>query len=429
MTTNPRVAKAFRAMRNLGINEEKTMPVLKKLLKLYDKNWQLIEEDNYRTLADAIFDQDEIQQLHLNNFMFDFIFLIFDLSNILQNVEIENDIANGQEKVVITLVNEVNDECPPSFRYISKNVVFHKAYVNFSMARIGDDNNSCANCHGNCLSSYPPCACAHETRGDFAYTLDGFVKEEFIDECISMNRYPEKHNQFYCKGDCPLERLKIDDNFKDCQCKGHLVRKFIKECWWKCGCNKQCGNRVVQRGININLQVFMTSEIGKGWGLRTLQYLPKGAFVCEYIGEILTNQELYERGSVKRDDEVHTYPVLLDADWGVEGVLKDEEALCLDATYYGNVARFINHRCFDCNLVAIPVEVETPDHHYYHLAFFTSREMKAMEEFNWDYGIDFDDHEHPIKAFSCSCGSKFCRNSKHNNRKSSRSRSGSKSKR
>lgn len=27
-----------------------------------------------------------------------------------------------------------------------------------------------------------------------------------------------------------------------------------------------------------------------------------------------------------------------------------------------------------------------------------------------DYGIDFDDEDHPIKAFHCQCGSKFCRN-------------------
>lgn len=82
---------------------------------------------------------------------------------------------------------------------------------------------------------------------------------------------------------------------------------------------------------------------GKGWGLRTLEDLSRGAFVCEYVGEIVTNMELYERNT-QTADERHTYPVLLDADWGSEGVLKDEEALCLDATSYGNVARFINHR-------------------------------------------------------------------------------------
>ena len=85
---------------------------------------------------------------------------------------------------------------------------------------------------------------------------------------------------------------------------------------------------------------------GKGWGLRTLEDLPKGAFVCEYVGEVLTNAELYDRVSEREslNNHSHSYPVLLDADWGSERVLKDEEALCLDATDYGNVARFINHR-------------------------------------------------------------------------------------
>lgn len=46
-------------MKDLGIPEEKTKPVLKRLLKLYDKNWELIEEENYRALADAIFDTQE----------------------------------------------------------------------------------------------------------------------------------------------------------------------------------------------------------------------------------------------------------------------------------------------------------------------------------------------------------------------------------
>jgi SET domain-containing protein len=98
-----------------------------------------------------------------------------------------------------------------------------------------------------------------------------------------------------------------------------------------------------------SFQVFLTPG-KKGWGLRSAERLPCGAFVCEYIGEILTNTELYERNTElygknnKKGNTRHTYPVLLDADWGTEHVLKDDEALCLDGTFYGNVARFINHR-------------------------------------------------------------------------------------
>lgn len=90
-------------------------------------------------------------------------------------------------------------------------------------------------------------------------------------------------------------------------------------------------------------QVFLTPE-GKGWGLRTLEDLPRGTFVCEYVGEILTNTELNERNVPSTGKKHAYYTVPLDAGWGMKGVLKDEEALCLDATVYGNVARFINHR-------------------------------------------------------------------------------------
>lgn len=59
--TKTRVANAFRAMKGIGISEDKVKPVLRYLLKLYDKNWELIEEENYRALADAIFEREEAE--------------------------------------------------------------------------------------------------------------------------------------------------------------------------------------------------------------------------------------------------------------------------------------------------------------------------------------------------------------------------------
>ncbi|CAN6212529.1 unnamed protein product [Urochloa humidicola] len=322
-----------------------------------------------------------------------------DISNQQQH-SLLSDISKGEEKVRISVVNEFGSEkCPPSFYYIQRNTVSPKAYDNISAGRIVDEDG-CADCLGNCLSATIPCACA--AGGEFVYTPEGLVRTEFLDECFSVNLFPEKHHKFFCK---PLERPRNEASPEPC--RGHLIRKVIKECWSKCGCNMQCGNRVVQRGITCNLQVFFTRE-GKGWGLRSLDELPKGAFVCEYVGELLTNTELRERTSQKPHKAGYTYPVDLDAPSGSEGVLKDEEALCLDATFYGNVGRFINHRCYDANLVGIPVEVETPLHHYYHLALFTRKKVEAFEELTWDYGIDFNDDKHP-GAFQCLCGSRYCR--------------------
>ncbi|GAB4843074.1 hypothetical protein Ancab_013053 [Ancistrocladus abbreviatus] len=256
-----------------------------------------------------------------------------------------DDITNGEESVKISLVSEINIGCSePSFKYISQNMVFKSACVNFSFSRVSD-GNCCSSCYGNCLASTFSCACACQNGGEFAYTLDGLLKEKFLDECIFLIQDPQKRDLHYCK-DCPLERFSIGNR----PCKGHLVRKFIKECWYKCGCSKYCANRVVQRGIVAKLQVFWTPD-GRGWGVRTLEDLPRGAFVCEFVGEIVTGKELYERNMQQPGKEVQTYCVLLDADWVSGSGLKDEEALCLDAKFYGNVARFINHRTMALNLM------------------------------------------------------------------------------
>lgn len=163
------------------------------------------------------------------------------------------DITNGLEKIEIPLVDEIGAELLPKFVYIPQNTVYQNAFIHISLARIADEN-CCSSCLGNCLSSSIPCACARETGGDFAYTSQGLLKEEFLRACISMNWEPQNHHFFYCQ---PLERCKNENT--NGPCKGHLVRKFIKECWRKCGCHLGCGNRVVQRGITCKLQVIFSS--------------------------------------------------------------------------------------------------------------------------------------------------------------------------
>ncbi|XP_031373109.1 probable inactive histone-lysine N-methyltransferase SUVR2 isoform X2 [Punica granatum] len=316
-----------------------------------------------------------------------------------------DDITNGEEIANISWINEINNRVPPSFRYTPQSLVYEGASVRFSLAHI-DNGSCCPSCSVNCLSSTVPCACACANGGEFAYTVRGLVKESFLEECIAMTREPRRRSHFHCQ-DCPLVRSK---GGAPQACNGHLKKKFIKECWRKCGCNRRCGNRVVQRGISCSLQVFMTSE-GKGWGLRTLVDLPKGAFVCEYIGEILTINEVQKRNMNTMEGARKTYRIFLDSGWDAAS-LKDDEALCLDTTCYANVARFINHRCNDANLIEIPVEVESPKHHYYHLAFFTTRKVQALEELTWDYGIDFEGEDQSLNAFQCLCGSKICRDKK-----------------
>ena len=84
-------------------------------------------------------------------------------------------------------------------------------------------------------------------------------------------------------------------------------------------------------------QIFWTNS-RKEWGIRTLEDLPQGAFVFEYVGQIVSNQEISTRRFHSK------YVMDLDADWRNEQKLTDDEAFCLDATKCGNVSRFLNHR-------------------------------------------------------------------------------------
>lgn len=56
---NPRIIKAFRSMKEYGFSEDVVKPVLKNLFKVFDKNWEFIEDESYRVLIDAIIEAEE----------------------------------------------------------------------------------------------------------------------------------------------------------------------------------------------------------------------------------------------------------------------------------------------------------------------------------------------------------------------------------
>ena len=88
------------------------------------------------------------------------------------------------------------------------------------------------------------------------------------------------------------------------------------------------------------VEVFRTTYMG--WGIHARGHIPRGAFLFEMTGEILTNAEQILRNRGMRGGPC--YSIQIDADWAAECVLDDNSALCLDASRFGNVARFLNHR-------------------------------------------------------------------------------------
>lgn len=45
--------------------------------------------------------------------------------------------------------------------------------------------------------------------------------------------------------------------------------------------------------FRVHLELFKTALTG--WGVRALQEIPKGSFVCEYVGEVITDKEADQR--------------------------------------------------------------------------------------------------------------------------------------
>ena len=85
--------------------------------------------------------------------------------------------------------------------------------------------------------------------------------------------------------------------------------------------------------------------------MKTLQRIPKGSFVVEYGGEVITSDEAEIRGQ-SYDAEGLTY--LFDLDFS------GEEVFTVDAGKYGNVSHFVNHSC-DPNLNVYVVWINNQD--------------------------------------------------------------------
>lgn len=194
-----------------------------------------------------------------------------------------------------------------------------------------------------------------------------------------------------------------------------FARDNIFECNGSSGCAPDCFNRVVGRGVRARLQVFKT--LGRGWGVRTLDGLRAGAFVCEYTGELLLDKEA-ETSGLEVDD---SYLFNLDgeekslskrrrtgsSDARVSAAALENKnpPMCVDASKIGSVARFLNH-CCEPNLFVQSVFVEY-SRAVHRIGIFAARDIMPYEELTYDYGYVVGSVEG--KTLRCLCGAPGCR--------------------
>lgn len=149
----------------------------------------------------------------------------------------------------------------------------------------------------------------------------------------------------------------------------------IYECNKACKCPPECTNRVVQAGRKFKLCIFRTSN-GRGWGVRSEQKIYQGQFLCQYVGEVITNEEAEKRG---REYDANGLTYLFDLDFN-----SVENVYTIDAAFSGNISHFINHSC-DPNLGVWAVWADCLDPNLPMLALFALRNIEAGEEICFDY--------------------------------------------
>ncbi|XP_036382020.1 histone-lysine N-methyltransferase EHMT1a [Megalops cyprinoides] len=262
-------------------------------------------------------------------------------ANLVEKI-LNRDISQGYEKTPISCVNGVDSEpCPDNYKYVPRNCLTCPVNIDRNITHL-----QYCTCKDDCAST--SCMCGQLSLRCW-YDKDGRLLREF------------------CWEDPPL----------------------LFECNHACSCWRTCRNRVVQNGPRVRLQVFRTRNMG--WGVRTLQNIPQGTFVCEYVGEIISDAD----ADIREND---SYLFNLDNKVG--------DVYCIDARFYGNISRFINHMCKP-NLLPVQVFTSHQDLRFPHVAFFACRNISAGDELGFDYGDHF--WEIKSKHFSCRCGSPKCR--------------------
>lgn len=209
----------------------------------------------------------------------------------------------------------------------------------------------------------------------------------------------------YCPEACPCTN-KYGKTYEDGKINLSLIDGKsmvpIFECNTRCKCPSDCQNRVIQNGITTKLEVFHSER--KGLGLRTLENIDHGMFVCEYAGEIISFDEAKLR--TKRQTEHDMNYIIVVREHHGKGVM----ATHVDPTYRGNIGRYLNHSCCP-NLAMVPVRVNTmvPK-----MCLFANRDIPSQTELNFDYGhssslSNTGNVELPDSTKPCHCGAYSCK--------------------
>ncbi|CAG7671787.1 unnamed protein product [Allacma fusca] len=179
----------------------------------------------------------------------------------------------------------------------------------------------------------------------------------------------------------------LEGGLSKCTGDDCLNRLVFTEC--PPGCGDSCGNRRIQKHLNVNSSVkrFMTSN--KGFGVKAIEEIKKGEFILEYVGEVVPDALFKERMHTIYAEDTHHYCLQLDG------------GMVIDGHRVGGECRFVNHSCEpNCEMQKWCVNGLS------RMALFALRDIHPEEELSYDYNFSL---YNPSEGQPCYCGSEHCR--------------------
>ncbi|KAG2321946.1 hypothetical protein Bca52824_015159 [Brassica carinata] len=283
------------------------------------------------------------------------------------------DLSYGAENLPIPLVNEIDEndkEMPQDFSYVKSSACSSMMIVQ------NYQSTACINCQVQ-LCEDSKCICVQRNGGELPY----------------------------------LNRILV--------CR----KPMVYECGDACPCPPDCHNRVTQTGLKIRVEVFKTEKCG--WGLRSLEPIRAGTFICELVGMAkrihgVDEDDEYMFDSSRYNQFKWNYePELVGENcWDqVSEAYKLRWRMLVSSKEYGNVSRFMNHSCSP-NVMWQPIEFEDSRQPCVRIAFFAMKHIPPLTELRFDYGMSCkteevgEDGKTIFKGKKiCHCGSFKCQGS------------------
>jgi histone-lysine N-methyltransferase NSD2 len=163
-------------------------------------------------------------------------------------------------------------------------------------------------------------------------------------------------------GESALEKCECSSNdVSPCGRDSNCINMLLNvECSKSCPAGARCQNQKLRNRENVDLKIVRT--MNRGFGAISVNDIPPDTFIVEYVGELIDNNELNRRMEHKiQHKEKEFYFLTIEGD------------LFVDAEFYANKSRFLNHSCNpNCETRKVIVDGNT------RIGIFSNQVIKAV---------------------------------------------------